>query len=35
MDTNACIVGGMPEALYGVDQELIDKAKKENSERIC
>lgn len=27
-DTNACIVGGMAEALYGVDQDLINKAKK-------
>ena len=26
-DTNACIVGGMAEALYGVDQSLVDKAK--------
>lgn len=27
-DTNACIVGGMAEAFYGVDQSLIDMAKE-------
>ena len=27
-DTNACIVGSMAEALYGIDSELIEKAKK-------
>ena len=27
-DTNACIVGGMAEALYGVDQSLVDMAKE-------
>ncbi len=27
-DTNACIVGGMAEAFYGVDQSLVDKAKE-------
>lgn len=27
-DTNACIVGGMAEALYGIDEELIEKAKQ-------
>lgn len=27
-DTNACIVGSMAEALYGIDDSLIDKAKK-------
>ncbi len=27
-DTNACIVGGMAEALYGVDDDLIDEASK-------
>ena len=27
-DTNACITGAMAEALYGVDKELIKKAKK-------
>lgn len=27
-DTNACIVGGMAEAMYGVDDELIKKAKE-------
>lgn len=26
-DTNACIVGSMAEALYGIDQNLIDKAR--------
>ena len=27
-DTNACIVGSMAEALYGIDPKLINKAKK-------
>lgn len=27
-DTNACIVGGMAEAFYGVDQSLVDIAKE-------
>ena len=27
-DTNACIVGSMAEALYGINPELIDKAKQ-------
>lgn len=27
-DTNACIVGAIAEAMYGVDPELIEKAKK-------
>lgn len=27
-DTNACIVGAMAEALYGIDSSLIDKAKE-------
>lgn len=27
-DTNACIVGSMAEAMYGVDDELIEKAKE-------
>lgn len=27
-DTNACIVGSMAEAIYGVDSKLIEKAKK-------
>ena len=27
-DTNACIVGGMAEALYGIDKELISRAKE-------
>lgn len=27
-DTNACIVGGMAEAFYGVDQSLVDMAKE-------
>jgi len=26
-DTNACIVGSMAEALYGIDEELLNKAK--------
>ncbi len=25
-DTNACIVGSMAEALYGIDKSLVDKA---------
>lgn len=28
MDTNACIVGSMAEALYGIDGYLIDEVKK-------
>ena len=27
-DTNACIVGAMAEALYGIDKKLIEKAKR-------
>lgn len=27
-DTNACIVGSMAEALYGIDEDLIEKAKQ-------
>ena len=27
-DTNACIAGSMAEALYGIPNELIEKAKK-------
>lgn len=27
-DTNACIVGGMAEAMYGIDYNLIEKAKE-------
>lgn len=27
-DTNACIVGGMAEAFYGVEQSLVDKARE-------
>ena len=27
-DTNACIVGSMAEAMYGIDNELINKAKR-------
>jgi ADP-ribosylglycohydrolase len=27
-DTNACIVGSMAEALYGIDENLIDRVKK-------
>ena len=33
-DTNACIVGGMAEAFYGVDQSLVDKAKGKVPERF-
>ena len=33
-DTNACIVGGMAEALYGVDQSLVDKAKEKVPEKF-
>ena len=33
-DTNACIVGGMAEAFYGVDQSLVDKAKEKVPERF-
>ena len=27
-DTNACIVGAMAEAMYGIDSQIIEKAKK-------
>lgn len=27
-DTNACIVGSMAEALYGIDTKLIEQAKE-------
>ena len=33
-DTNACIVGGMAEALYGVDQSLVDKAREKVPEKF-
>lgn len=33
-DTNACIVGGMAEAFYGVDQLLVDKAKEKVPEKF-
>ena len=33
-DTNACIVGGMAEAFYGVDQSLVDKAREKVPERF-
>lgn len=33
-DTNACIVGGMAEAFYGVDQSLVDKAKEKVPEKF-
>lgn len=33
-DTNACIVGGMAEAFYGVDQLLVDKAREKVPERF-
>lgn len=33
-DTNACIVGGMAEAFYGVDQSLVDKAREKVPEKF-
>ena len=33
-DTNACIVGGMAEAFYGVDQSLVKQAKEKIPERF-
>lgn len=33
-DTNACIVGGIAEAFYGVDQSLVDKAKEKVPEKF-
>ena len=33
-DTNACIVGGMAEALYGVPTELVDQAKERVPEKF-
>ena len=33
-DTNACIVGGMAEAFYGLDQSLVKQAKEKIPERF-
>jgi len=33
-DTNACIVGSMAEALYGIDDELITDANKKLPEEF-
>ena len=33
-DTNACIVGGMAEAMYGLDEQYVEKANEKLPEEF-